>query len=419
MTLADTLSLAFRTVKSNKLRTGITVAIIAFGIMALVGIVTSTTALKDSLTSSFSGMGANGFTLTYKNQQRFGNQVRVRSGKRQKKSNLDQPITLQQAESFKKEYNFPAIVSISLEAAGSVEVNYKNKKTNPNISISGGDENYLAVNGFTIDVGRNLSANDIQSGRSVCVLGHDVAATLFGEDVAAAENKIILLGTLPYRVIGVLKAKGSGAGGSRDNFILTSYNNIRLMRLSAANSYSLGVSVNNIKQIDAAVNETIGVFRRIRKLTPADDDNFVVNKSDAQVKQLLSFLQYIEWGVIGIGIITLLGSAVGLMNIMLVAVSERTKEIGLIKAIGGKKRNIRQQFIFESMLISLLGAFFGILLGILVGNIFAIFLKTGFIVPWGWVSIGIAACAATGLLAGIYPALKASKLNPIEALRYE
>lgn len=419
MTISDTFSLAFRTVKSNKLRTGITVAIIAFGIMALIGIVTSTAALKSSLRSSFSGMGANGFTITYKNQQRFGNQVRVRSGKHQKKSNLDKPITLSEAELFKRSYKFPAAVSIALDATGSIEVHYKNIKTNPNISLSGGDENYITVNGFSIANGRNLSVNDVQSGRNVCVLGHDVATKLFGENTSLAVDKIILLGSLPYRVIGVLNAKGSGAGGSKDNFVLTSYNNVRLMGLSSANSFSIGVAADNVQQVNAAVNESIGVFRGVRKLLPTDDDNFVINKSDAEIEKFLSSLGSIEFGAIGIGVITLIGSAIGLMNIMLVAVSERTKEIGLIKAIGGKKRHIRQQFVFESIIISLFGALFGILLGIIVGNLFAMLMKTGFIIPWGWVLVGIVACGVTGLLAGIYPAVKASKLNPIEALRYE
>ncbi|ANI89442.1 hypothetical protein A9P82_09120 [Arachidicoccus ginsenosidimutans] len=419
MDISDSFSLAFRTVRSNKLRTGITVTIIALGIMALIGIVTSTTAMKEKMRSTFSGMGANGFTITFKDQQRFGNSVRVKTGKLHKKSDLDKPISLTEAEAFKRIYKFPASVSIALAVTGSVEIHYKNIKTNPNISLSGGDENYILVNGFRVQSGRNLSLSDVQSGRNVCVLGNDVAAKLFGDNVSRAVDKMILLGTLPYRVIGVLAAKGSGSGGSQDNFVLTSYNNIRRMGLSSANSFSLGIATNNVQQVSNAVSEATGIFRAVRKLQPMEDDNFVVNKSDEFIEKLLNNLKYIEWGSIAIGAITLLGAAIGLMNIMLVSVSERTKEIGLVKAIGGKKKNIRQQFLFESTIISLLGAAFGILLGILVGNLFAMLLKTGFVVPWAWVLGGVIACAATGLLAGIYPAVKASKLNPIEALRYE
>jgi putative ABC transport system permease protein len=217
----------------------------------------------------------------------------------------------------------------------------------------------------------------------------------------------------------VLNAKGSGTGGSQDNFILTSYNNVRSLRLSNAASFSLGVAAANVQQVAQAVSEATGVFRAVRKLQPMEDDNFVINKSDASIEKFLSSLSAIEYGAIAIGVITLFGAAIGLMNIMLVAVSERTKEIGLVKAIGGKRKNIRQQFLFESTIISVLGAIIGILLGILVGNIFAMFMKTSFVIPWLWVIIGITACATTGLLAGLYPAVKASKLNPIDALRYE
>ncbi|AYD46217.1 MAG TPA: ABC transporter permease [Arachidicoccus soli] len=420
MNLLDSLSSAFRTVKSNKLRTGITVTIIALGIMALIGIVTSTTALKEKMQSSFSSMGANGFTITYKDMQRFGNQVRVKDGKRQKKSNLDKPITKAEAELFKQSYQFPAKVSIALDATGgSVEVHYKNIKTNPNVTLNGGDENYLFVNGFTVAVGRNLSVNDVSSGRNVCVLGNDLAVKLFGVNIARALDKMILVGTLPYRVVGVLTAKGSGSRGSQDNFILTSYNNIRRLGLSNANSFSIGVAADNVQNVSLAASEAMGVFRRVRKLLPNEADNFVINKSDELTQKLFSSLSSIEYGVVGIGCITLFGAAIGLMNIMLVAVSERTKEIGLVKAIGGKKKNIRQQFLFESIIISLMGAFIGILLGIMIGNVFASFMKTGFVVPWVWVTIGIISCSVTGLLAGLYPAIKASKLNPIEALRYE
>lgn len=421
MVLLDSLNLAFQTVKSNKLRTGITVTIIALGIMALIGIVTSTTAIKEKMRSSFSSMGANGFTITFKDMQRFGNQVKEKSddGKLHKKSNLDKPITLAEAERFKQIYKFPAKVSIALDAQGSAELHYNNVKTNPNVSISGGDENYIVVNGFTVAIGRNLTISDVHSGRNVCLLGYDVANKLFQGRPQAAMDKMILVGSLPYRVIGILDKKGSGSQGSQDNFILTSYNNIRRVRLSTANSYSMGIASDNVQQVAEAATVATSTFRRVRKLQPKEADNFVINKSDALAERLIGSLGDIESGAVAIGFITLIGAAIGLTNIMLVAVSERTKEIGLVKAIGGKKKNIRQQFLFESTIISLMGAIIGIILGILVGNVFAAFMGTGFVIPWGWVTLGVVVCTAVGLLAGLYPAVKASKLNPIQALRYE
>lgn len=421
MTLKDSFSLAYRTVRSNKLRTGITVAIIAFGIMALIGIITAIQAMNEGLRDSFSTMGANGFTISYKERFRFDNDndnQKVDKTKKAKKSNLDKYIQLYQAEAFKQKFKYPALVSISLTGFGNYEVHYKDKKTNPNVRMNGGDENYLAVNGFSIETGRNLSPTDVQSGRNVCLVGSDVATKLFGQLKDKAVDKFINVGGKPYRIIGVLKPKGSSALMRADNVIITSYNNVRATGMGG-NSFMIGVLVNDISQIDGAVNEATAVFRNVRKLLPTEEDNFVIEKSDKLAETFIGLLSSIQAAAGAIGLITLIGAAIGLMNIMLVAVNERTREVGLIKALGGKRRNIRQQFLFESVIISLLGALFGIILGVIIGNVFALLLNAGFTVPWAWVISGILICSGVGLLAGIWPAIKASRLNPITALRYE
>jgi len=421
MTLRDSLSLAYRTVRSNRLRTGITVAIIAFGIMALIGIITAIQAMNEGLRDSFSTMGANGFTISYKERFRFddgNNDEKVDKTKKAKKSNLDKYIKLYEGEAFKEKFHYPAVVSISLSGFGNYEIHYKDKKTNPNVRMNGGDENYLAVNGFTIEYGRNLSSADVQSGRNVCLIGSDVATKLFGQFKDKAVDKFINVGGKPYRVIGVLKEKGSSALLRADNVIITSYNNVRGTGFGG-NSFVIGVLANDISQIPGAVNEATAVFRTVRKLMPTDDDNFVIEKSDKLAETFIGLLSSIQAAAGAIGLITLIGAAIGLMNIMLVSVNERTREVGLIKALGGKRRNIRQQFLFESVIISLLGALFGIILGVLIGNVFAMLLNAGFAVPWAWVIAGILICSGVGLLAGIWPAVKASRLNPIAALRYE
>jgi putative ABC transport system permease protein len=421
MVLKDSLSLAYRTVRGNKLQTGITIAIIAFGIMALIGIITAIDAMNGSLRDSFSTMGANGFTISYKERFRFGNDnesTKEKAGQKQKKSNLDKTITLQQAELFKTDFHYPSTVSLSLSGPGNNEIHYKDKKTNPNVRITGGDENYLQVNGFTIAEGRNFNSIDVQTGRNVCMLGSDVATKLFGTYADKAVDKMVAVGGIPYRVIGVLKSKGSSAMLRADNVIITTYNNVRRLQNSST-SFVIGVMSNDVQLLDGAVNESTATFRGIRKLIPTDADNFVIDKSDKLAATFIGLLGGVQAAAGIIGFITLVGAAIGLMNIMLVAVSERTREIGLIKAIGGKKKDIRRQFLFESTIISLMGALFGIILGVLVGNIFAMFLGTGFIVPWGWVIAGILMCSLVGLAAGLWPAIKASKLNPINALRYE
>jgi putative ABC transport system permease protein len=423
MTTRDTFSLAFRTVRSNKLRTGITVAIIAFGIMALIGIITAIQAMNQSLSENFSTMGANAFSVRFRESRgvQFGRRSNVSKsikGRKEKKANLDKNISKDQAELFKNSFSYPAAVSIYLRGGGNVICKYQNKETNPEITVWGGDENYINVNGYTLLNGRNLSNLDIQSGRNVCIIGSNVASKLFGRNADRSLDKIIRIGSVPYRVIGLLKSKGSSALLRQDDVVITSYNNARRMS-TASGSYLIGVKVDNIAQLEPAIGEATAVFRSVRKLTPIDDDNFVIEKSDKFAETFISMLGSIQGSAGAIGLITLIGAAIGLMNIMLVAVNERTREVGLIKALGGKKGNVRLQFLLESMIISVLGAIFGIILGVLVGNLFTMVMKTGFVVPWLWVTLGIVICSLVGLLAGIYPAYKASKLNPIVALRYE
>ncbi|HLX90522.1 MAG TPA: ABC transporter permease [Puia sp.] len=425
MKIIDTFLLAFRTVRANKLRTGITVAIIAFGIMALVGINTAIEAMKQKFTESFSSMGANGFTIHYKqfNVQFGGNndvKKEKKGARKAKKSNTGKPITKMQAEEFKNSFDYPAKISLNLPGTRDAVVSLGDKKTNPTVRINGGDENFIDLNGYTLAAGREFSNLDIQSARNVCIIGSDIAKKFFGNNPENPLEKIIKINNIPYRVIGTLASKGSTLGFSWDNVILTTYNNVRRFFNTNENaSFTILVKVPDIKEVDGAISESEGVFRPIRKLAITEDNNFAIDKSDFFVDLLLSQLRYITGAAVGIGSITLLGAAIGLMNIMLVSVNERTKEIGLIKAIGGKQKSIRRQFLYEAISISLMGAIFGIALGVILGNVFSIVLSTGFVLPIDWLLYGIAICFITGLLAGLYPAFKAGSLNPIEALRYE
>jgi len=425
MTIQDSFVLAWRTVKSNKLRTGITVTIIAFGIMALIGIITAISAMNQSLKENFSFMGANGFVVRYKEMNaRMGGPndgeefAKSKKGQKEKKSNLDKPIRIEEATYFKEHFGFNrASVSISQRLGGNNELHYKDKKTNPQIRMMGGDENFLIVNGYSLTTGRNLNNVDIQSGRNVCIIGSNVAAKLFPNKPEACIDKVILLQSKPYRVIGLLKSKGSSAMLRQDDVVISSLKNAR--QYQSNSGYSLGVMVNNVAELEPAIGETTDQMRKARRLIPTESDNFVIDKSDKFAQMFIGFLAGVSGAAGAIGMITLIGAAIGLMNIMLVAVSERTREVGLIKALGGKKKDVRRQFLFESICISILGAVIGIFLGILVGNLFSVILNTGFVIPWMWVIIGIAICTLVGLVAGIYPAMKAANLNPIDALRYE
>lgn len=425
MTYKDSLSLSWKNIKTNRLRTAITVIIIALGIFALILIITAIKAASNSLTQSFSTMGANAFSIRFKDRHiRFGNShesdVKKKSALKEKKSNIGIPISLEEARAFKQRYNFPGSkVSIAIRGPSSIVVNTAQKKTNPDVNVYGGDENYLELNGYKIGYGRNFAPAEVESGRNVALIGSGVAAKLFTENVASALDAIVNVDHKPYRVIGVLEDKGSSAFFNTSKIIVTSVNNIRRNFATNNPSYNLGVMVSDLKMMNMATGEAKGTFRPIRKLNVKDEDNFYIDKSDSIAEALLTNLGFLEKGTIGIAFITLIGAAIGLMNIMLVAVNERTKEIGLIKALGGTKKDIRSQFLFESVLISLMGAIAGIGAGVLVGNLVALLLHTGFVVPWNWVIAGIVVCSLVGLGAGLYPAYKASQLDPIVALRYE
>jgi putative ABC transport system permease protein len=426
MKTGDIISLSYNTIKSNRLRTAITVIIIALGIMALIAIITAVEAVNQSLTKSFSSMGANAFSIRFKERNiRFGggpNRGKAKKTSRNsiaKASSEGKLITFDEARAFKQFYNFPATVSIALAGPNGVIVNTDTKKTNPDVRVTGGDENYLELNGYELSYGRDFSEMDVEAGSSVCIIGNAIAQRLFGDNTGKAIDKIISVSNNKYRVIGILKDKGSSAFMNADKVVITTYNNIRRIFGSENKSYNIAIMVNNMQLMDVAIGEATGSFRPIRKLDVKEDDNFYIDKSDSVAQSLMKNLGFLKYATLAIALITLIGAAIGLMNIMLVAVNERTKEIGLIKSLGGKSAEIRAQFLWESILISLLGAVVGITAGILFGNIVALLLKTGFVIPWAWVIAGVLVCSLVGLIAGLYPAYKASKLDPIVALRYE
>jgi putative ABC transport system permease protein len=425
MNFRDVFSLAFRTVRSNKLRTGLTVAIIAFGIMALVGIITAIKAMNQKFTESFSTMGANGFTIRFRERQlRFGNdnssdlKLSKKGKKRERKSSLGKRITKDEAEQFINSFDFPATAGISVFGNRTNIVSYENRKTTPNVIVFGGDENYLLLNGFDLEYGRNMNHMEVVSGNSVCILGYDVAQKLFKEARERAIGALVRINNIPFRVLGVMESRGSSFGFSRDNLVILPYKNVE-RNFPSGFSFVVGVMTQDIHQVNEAMGEAEGNFRGIRKLSTTEENNFVLDRSDSIAEKAMNSLGFLTISATVIGLITLIGAAIGLMNIMLVSVSERTREVGLIKAIGGKSKMVTRQFLLEAIIISMLGAIFGIILGVFVGNLFSMVLKTGFVVPWNWVGYGILICTAVGLGAGLYPARKAGRLNPIEALRYE
>jgi putative ABC transport system permease protein len=405
--------LAYRSVRTNKLRTGITVGIIALGIMALVGILTAIEGLKSSIYASFSGMGANTFQITneiLKNKSKGGD-INITSVD-------ERSISYRDAVDFKKRFSFPATVGISMGGTRTATVKHGTRKTNPNIQVMGVDENYTNISSTDLVAGRNFSLGEVNNGNYVCILGNSIAKKLFNDKIVNALNAVITVGFVKYRVIGVAESKGSSMISNVDNNVFIPLQNARSV-YGGNNSFVISVKVPTVSMMDIATEEAEGLFRIIRKVPLNAQSNFGINKNDSLASMLIENIKMVTGAALFIGLITLLGAAIGLMNIMLVSVAERTREIGISKALGAKSSSVKRQFLTEAVMISLAGGVIGVLTGILIGNIVSLLLNSGFIMPWLWISIGMILCTIVGLASGYYPAAKASKLDPIEALRYE
>jgi putative ABC transport system permease protein len=400
-----------RSIRANMVRAVLTMAIIAFGIMALVGILTAIDAMKGSITSEFARMGANTFTIESRS-------MNVQIGNRRYRRKNYSFIDYRQAQQFKERFDFPSSVSIWTFASSIATVKYKSQKSHPNIQVIGADENYLLTAGYEISKGRNFSAVEVSTNRNYALIGQDVVKKLFlnNEDPI---DKIIAIGSGKYKIIGVLAQKGSGMGGGGDLICILPYTNVRQYFSRPRMGYSINVMPYNEALIDAAIGEAEGVFRTVRNLGVFDESDFNITKSDSLANLLIENLAFIAIAATFIGVITLFGASVGLMNIMLVSVTERTREIGIRKAMGARSNVIKNQFLFEAIMIGQLGGIIGIVLGMLAGNLISMVIGSSFVVPWAWIILGVVLCFIVGIVSGYFPARKASRLDPIVALRYE
>jgi putative ABC transport system permease protein len=408
--LKENIRIALNAIKGQMLRTILTALIISLGIAALVGTLTAIDVIKAALNSNFSSMGANTFTI--RNRETV-----IRIGRGGKQPKRYRSITFREAMEFKERYNFAGTVSVSTMASMAATLKYKSIKTDPNVQVFGTDENYIETSGYSLSQGRNFTENEILDGANVAILGADMAKKLFKNEDPIGQ--VISVGSGKYSVIGVLASKGASMGFGGDKIALLPVENVRQYFSRPDMTFTINVLAENAALMEMSIAEATGIFRIIRKCEIDADDNFEITKSDTIAATLIDNLSYVTAGATIIGIITLLGAAIGLMNIMLVSVTERTREIGTRKALGATRSDIRNQFLVEAVVICQVGGLMGVLLALLLGLGVSAAFDSAFIMPWGWILLGLGICLAVGLVSGLYPAVKASKLDPIEALRYE
>lgn len=407
----ENIRIAFGSIKSQLLRTILTVLIIAIGITALVGILTAVNSLENSITGNFASMGANTFNI-----QRYEFTAQRQSSREAQK--INPIISYSEVKAFEDTYNFPYTkTSLSFVGSGTAEVKYENKKTDPEVTILGINENYIQNSGLEISDGRELNYFDVLNNNNVCVVGSDLIKSVLS-DVNPIGATISIRGA-KFKVVGVLKSKGSTFGNNQDLRVFIPLQKARSLFTQPNINYSLSVKTDNKDMLDGAQDEAILTFRNIRGLTPVEENNFGIERSDDLLNRIADMTQYLYMAAWIISIITITGSSIALMNILFVSVTERTREIGVRKALGAKKKTIATQFFMEAIIIGQLGGITGIILGVSVGYLFATLAEFQFTTPWLAMFSAFTIAFIVAIVAGLMPAVKAARLDPVESLRYE
>ncbi len=407
----ENIRIALNSIKTQLLRTILTVLIIAIGITALVGILTAVSALENTITSDFSSMGANTFNI-----QRYEFSTQRQSGREVQK--INPIISYRDVKAFEDTYDYPYTkVSVSFVGTSTAEAKYENKKTDPEVTVLGINENYIQNSGLEVTEGRELNYFDVENSNNVCVIGSDVVKALLSN--VNPINQTISIRGAKFKVIGVLKSKGSTFGNNQDLRVMIPIQKARTLFTNPNINYSLSVKAEKKDMLEGAQDDAILTFRNIRGLNPIEENNFGIERSDDLINRIGSITDYLYYAAWGISFVTILGSSIALMNILFVSVTERTREIGVRKALGAKKRTIAFQFFLEAIIIGQLGGILGIILGVLIGYGVSAAANFQFSTPWLAMFSAFTIAFIVAVVAGLLPAVKAAKLDPVESLRYE
>ena len=411
MDLIENIKEGLRSVQANLLRSVLTALIVSIGIMALVGVLTAIDGIEASVTSSLSSLGVNTFDITSV-ENRGNNQQGI-------KDKNYPPITYNEAQEFIERYDYQASVALFAMLSFATEVSHQSLKTNPNIRVRGINTEFFAIRGLEVETGRNISVIEMEYNTRVAVVGKKIESSIYENGETAVGSFINLMGAR-FKVIGVLKERGSINGDGFDNAVYIPIGVANQMAQGRGLNYRMTVGVTDVGRLDMAMGEATGLMRIIRNDEVGKENSFTLEKSETLAQRMETIIGVLQLGGFVVGFITLLGASIALMNIMLVSVTERTREVGIRKALGATPMRIRQQFLIEAIVVCMLGGLLGIVLGVAFGNIVARLMSIEiFIIPWLWTFTGFVVCVVVGLLSGYYPAYKASKLDPIESLRFE
>lgn len=409
MIYSEIIKLSFSTIKENKLRAGLTLAGIVIGVFSIIAIMTLLNALQSGIEGGLSQLGSNTFQI-----QKFP-AIELGGGGRMKMRNR-KDITYEQGLKLIEKASIYKYISLE-DWNGAKVFKYGKEATNPNMNICGANMDFLPCNDYYIRSGRYFTINELNSASRVAVIGTEVVEKLFTRENPIGKD--IILDNNEFKIIGILEPKGESFGQSRDNIAIVPITKTQDIYGKENRSINIAVQAPNKDLYNESVENITSVMRIIRGVKPGQENDFEIYSNESLINAVNNFTKYFKYGAGFISFIALLAAGIGIMNIMLVSVTERTKEIGIRKSIGAKNKNILYQFLTEAVILCQIGGILGIIMGVIAGNALAVYLSSEVVLPYDWIIIGLIICTAVGIIFGVYPAYKAAKLNPIDALRYE